>query len=94
MKRRDKLYKEAIKEKDSQKRIQKHETYRKYWNKIVDLLKVSQQIHYKKYFEDYSKNCEAFWDGIYQIIYSKKKKDNISLSSLLVNGQTVRASST
>ena len=30
MKRRDKLYKEAIKEKDSQKRIQKHETYRKY----------------------------------------------------------------
>ena len=94
MKRRDKLYKEAIKEKDSQKRIQKHETYRKYWNKIVDLLKVSQQIHYKKYFEDNRKNCEAFWDGIYQIIYSKKKKDNISLSSLLVSGQTVRASST
>ena len=85
---RDKLYKEVIKEKDSQKKIQKHETYRKHWNKIVDLLKVSKQTHYK-YFEDNRKNCKALWDGIHQIIYSKKEKDNISSSSLLVNRQTV-----
>ena len=48
MKRSDKLYKEAFKEKDSQKKIQKHETYRKCRNKIVDLLKVRKQTHYKK----------------------------------------------
>ena len=43
MKRSDKLYKEAIKEEDSQNKIQKHEAYRNYQNKIVDLLKVSKQ---------------------------------------------------
>ena len=47
IKRTDKLYKEAFKEKDSQKKIQQHETYRKYRNKIVDLLKVSKQTHYQ-----------------------------------------------
>ena len=62
--------------------------------KIVDLLKVSKQTHYKKYFEDNRKNCKALWDGIHQIIYSKKKKDNISPSSLLVNGHTVTDNST
>ena len=81
MKQRNKLYKENP------------ETwnfiYRKYQNKIEDLLKVSKQIHYKKYFEDNRKNCKALWDGIHQIIYSNKKKDNNSPSSLLVNGQTV-----
>ena len=65
MKQRDKLYKEAIKEKDSQKKIQKHEAYRKYRNKLVDLLKVSKQTHYKKYFEDNRKNRTALWDGIH-----------------------------
>ena len=94
MKRRDKLYKEAIKEKKSRKKIQKRETYRKYRNKIVDLLKVSKQTHYQKYFEDNKKSCKALWDGIHQIIYSKKKKDNISPSSLLVNGHTVTDNST
>ena len=94
MKRRDKLYKEAIKEKKSRKKIQKRETYRKYRNKIVDLLKVSKQTHYQKYFEDNKKSYKALWDGIHQIIYSKKKKDNISPSSLLVNGHTVTDNST
>ena len=88
MKRRDKLYKEAIKEKDRQKKLQKHETYRKYRNKIVYLLKFSKQTHYKKDFKENRKKHKALWDGIYQSIYSKKKKDNISSSSLVVNGQT------
>ena len=57
--------------------------------KIVDLLKVSKQTHYKKYFEDNRKNCKALWDGIHQIIYSEKKKNNIRPSSLQVNWQTV-----
>ena len=90
MKRRDKLYKEAIKEKDSQKKIQKMKlTESIYQNKIVNLLKVSKQTHYKKYFKDSRKKCKALWDGIHQILYSKKKKDNIPPSSLLVNAQTI-----
>ena len=39
MKRRDKLYKEAIKEKDSQKKIQKHETYKEYRKKNCGSIK-------------------------------------------------------
>ena len=46
MKLRDKLYKEAIKEKDSQRKIKGYETQKKYQNKIVDLVKVSKQTHY------------------------------------------------
>ena len=88
MKRRDKLYQEAIKEEDSQKKIQKHEIYRKYRNKIVDLLKVIKQTHHKKYFEDNKKDCKALQDTIHQIIYSKKKKRSISPSLLLVNSET------
>ena len=34
----NKLYQEAIKEKDIQKKIQKRQAYTKYRNKIVDLL--------------------------------------------------------
>ena len=48
-----------------------------YQNKIVNILKVSKQTHFKKYFKDSRKKCKALWDGIHQILYSKKKKDNI-----------------
>ena len=65
MKRSDNLYKEANKKKDSQKKIQKHEVYRKYRNKIVDLLKVRKQTHYKKYFEVNRKSCKALWNDIH-----------------------------
>lgn len=42
---RDKSYKEPIKEKNSQRKLKKSETYEKYQNKFVDLLKVSKQAH-------------------------------------------------
>ena len=35
------------------------------------------------------KICKSLWDGIHQIISSKKKKDSISPSSLLVNVQII-----
>ena len=81
----NKLYQEAIKEKDIQKKIQKRQAYTKYRNKIVDLL----TGYHNKYFEDNKKNYKAFWDGIHQIIYSEKKRDIISPSSLLVNAETI-----
>ena len=79
MKLSDKSYKETIKEKECQKKIQKHEACRKYQNKTADLLKVSKQTQYKKYFEGNTKNySKVLWHGIHQILYSKKMKDNIS----------------
>ena len=62
MKLRDKLYKEGIKEKDSQRRIKRYETQKNCRNKIVDLLKVSKQTHFKNYFEENKKTVKLIFD--------------------------------
>ena len=62
MKVRDKLYKEGIKEKDSQRKIKRYETQKNCRNKIVDLLKVSKQTHFKNYFEENKKTVKLIFD--------------------------------
>ena len=62
MKLRDKLYKEGIKEKDSQRKIKRYETQKNCRNKIVDLLKVSKQTHFKNYFEENKKTVKIIFD--------------------------------
>ena len=62
MKLRDKLYKEGIKEKDSQRKIKRYETQKNCRNKIVDLLKVSKQTHFKNYFEENKKTVKLIFD--------------------------------
>ena len=62
MKLRDKLCKEVIKEKDSQRKIKRYETQKKYRNEIVDLLKVGKQTHYKNYFEENKKTVKLIFD--------------------------------
>ena len=62
MKLRDKLYKEGIKEKDSQRKIKRYETQKNCRNKIVDLLKVSKQTHFKNYFEKNKKTVKLIFD--------------------------------
>ena len=62
MKLRDKLYKEGIKEKDSQRKIKRYETQKNCRNKIVDLLKVSKQTHFKNYFAENKKTVKLIFD--------------------------------
>ena len=62
MKLRDKLYKEGIKEKDSQRKIKRYETQKNCRNKIVGLLKVSKQTHFKNYFEENKKTVKLIFD--------------------------------
>ena len=57
--------------------------------KLEIYLKVSKQTHYKTYLEENKNNCKAIWDGIHEIIYSKKKNGSFSPSSLHINGQTI-----
>ena len=83
------LYGEAAKERHRQRKTKKYETSKKYRNKIVGLLKASKQTHCKKYFEENKKNRKAPSDGIHEIIYSKKRKDTFSPSSLLINGKII-----
>ena len=46
----------------------KHESFKKYRNQIVNLLRLSKQTHYKKYFEENKNNCRAIWIGINEIV--------------------------
>ena len=73
MKLRDKLYKEAIKENDSQTKI-KIELTKKYRNKIVDQLKVGKQTHYKKYFEENKRTAKLFGIAFMKSYIQRKRK--------------------
>ena len=68
-------------------KTQKHEFYKSYINKTVVLIKTSKRNHYKKYFETNKKNCKALWNGVHEIIYSKKK--GIAPSPLFINEKTI-----
>ena len=85
MKIRDKWYKQFIKSKNNQTCKIKEAVFKKYWNKITDLLQISRQSHYQKYFSDNKKNVKALWQGIHEIIYSNNAGKTNNPSSLLIN---------
>ena len=86
---RDKLYKQMIKQKDAILKNQKQMLYKRYRNKIVDLLKITKEAYYKNYFQESRKNSRALWSGINEIIYSKKSSKTIPPSSISVEGKTI-----
>ena len=60
-----------VKTKSKQQKLSKHNSYKKYRNKITELLKISKQTYYQKYFE---KNSKKIWQGIHEIISSQKRQ--------------------
>ena len=46
-------------------------------------------MQYQNYFKENKKNSGALWQGINEIIYSKKAHKTISPSSLLVGNETI-----
>ena len=74
MKQRDKLYKEATKEKDSQRKIKKHETSKNYWNKVEDLLKVRKQTNYKEYLPENKKTLNLFGMAFMKLYIQGKER--------------------
>ena len=81
---RDKLYKE----KNVLTKVLKHESFKKYWNQ-VNLLRVSKQTHYNKYFEENKNNSRAIWIGINEVICPKNKKKLNSPTSFNDEGKTI-----
>ena len=77
-----------IKEKNVLTKVLKHESFKKYRNQIINLLRVSKQTHYNKFFEENKKNCRAIWTGINEIICPKNKKLN-SPTSLIDEGKII-----
>ena len=86
---RDKLYKEMIKAKNDPIKKRKHEIYKTYRSKTVDLLRVNRKRQYQKYFEENKKSSRALWQGIHDIVYSKKSKKNNTPSSLVIDGKAI-----
>ena len=78
-----------IKAKNIQLRQIKEKSFKKYRNKIVDLIKINRKSQYQKFFEENKRNSEAIWRGIHNITYSKKRNRINTPSSLLIEGNTI-----
>ena len=61
---------------------------KKHRNEIINLLRVSKQTHYNKYFEENKNNCRAIWTGIIEVICLQNKKKLNSPTSLIDVGKT------
>ena len=77
------------KTKNMQLRQIKEKSFKKYRNKIVDLIEINTKSHYQKFFEENKRNSKAIWQGIHNIIYSKKSNRINTPSSLLIEGNTI-----
>ena len=75
-----------MKTKNKQRKILKLNMYKKYRNKIAELLKLSKQSYYQKFFADHKK---IIWKGIHEIVYSKKNKKDSRVSALAKDGKTI-----
>ena len=56
---------------------------------MVDLIRGNRKLHYQKYFEENKRNSKAILQGIHNVIYSKKSNRINTLSSLLIEGNTI-----
>lgn len=89
MRKREKLYKEIIKTKNKQQTLIKCNSYKKYWNKLIELLKLTKQSYYQKYFKEKQKNCKETLEGIHEMKSSRKTKKNVSVSAITTDGTTI-----
>ena len=63
-----------IKAKSKQQKLVKHESYKKHRNKIIERIRQSEQTYYQRYFEQNKKDSKTIWQGIHEIISSRKTK--------------------
>ena len=61
----------------------KKPSFKKYHNKIGDLIKINRKSHCQKFFEENNRNSKAISQEIHNIIYSKKGNRINTPSSLL-----------
>ena len=89
IKKRDKLFKQIIKAKNNQQKLVKHESYKKYRNKIIELIRQSKQTYYQRYFEQNKKDSKTIWQGIDEIISSGKNKNGSHVSAIISDDNTI-----
>ena len=72
MKKRDNPSKQMIKAKKKQHNLIKHESYKKCRNKIIELIRQSKQTYYQHHFQQNKKDSKTIWQGLHEIISSRK----------------------
>ena len=78
-----------IKQKDAILKNQKQMLHKRYCNKMLNILKITKEAYYKKYFQNNRKKPRALWSGINEIIYSKNSSKTIPPSSISAECQTI-----
>ena len=78
-----------IKAKNKQHKLIKHESYKKYRNKIIELIRQSKKTYYQHYFQQNKKDSETIWQGIHKIISSRKNKNGGNVSAIISDDNTI-----
>lgn len=87
--RRNKLHKKMLKEKQQEMKTNLFRDYRKYCNKITELLRLSKTNYYHKFFEEHKSDHKAVWQRINEIIQSHRCKNNFSPKNIIKDGKYV-----
>ena len=56
---------------------------------MTELLRISTQTYYPKYFEENIKNSKRIWQGIHEIKSFQKSKKEISISTIIFDDNTI-----
>ena len=85
IKSRDILHKNFISEKNDVKRQLLHNLYKNHRNLLLSLERTSKKLYYAEYFKKNSSNIKKTWEGINQIIKSKKRSNGSPKSLIIEN---------
>jgi hypothetical protein len=77
IKKRDKMHKAWLKEKDTNEKTVIYKQYKIRRNLITSLLRRSKGDYYKSYFEENKSNRKKTWDGIREIINVSKRQESL-----------------
>ena len=67
----------------------RNESYKIYRNRIIELIRQSKQTYYQRYFEQNKKVFKTIWQGIHEIIPSRKNKNSGNVSAIISDDNTI-----
>ena len=67
----------------------RNESYKIYRNRIIELIRQSKQTYYQRYFEQNEKVFKTIWQGIHEIISSRKNKNSGNVSAIISDDNTI-----
>ena len=86
IKKKNKIHKKFIRAKDESNKTRLYSEFKKYRNKINNLLKISKAKHYQSFFTEHKKNLYKTWQGVKSII-NINKTNKKTVNCLNINGK-------